>query len=59
MDKAKSIVANGASAYVLEPTGDFKFYRVGINASDDRAGAENNIESLRSTFGENIWTLKY
>ena len=58
-DKAKAIVASGTSAYLLNPTGQLKFHRVGIAQSATMAEAEQKRTELVSTFGENIWVLKY
>lgn len=58
-DKASSIVASGMSAYLLSPTGDFKFHRVGIAQSANMKEAENKRSELVATYGENIWVLKY
>lgn len=58
-DKGEEIVAAGESAYLLKPTGDFKFHRVGIALSGSMAEAEEKRADLVSTYGENIWVLKY
>lgn len=59
VDKGNEIVKNGTNAFLLEPTGSFKLHRVGINASDEWSEAASTLEGLKSTYGDNIWVLKY
>ena len=58
-DKANEIVANGTSAFIIQPTGDFKLHRVGINASNAWSDAASKLDGLKSKYGDNIWVLKY
>lgn len=58
-DKAKEIVAGGESAYVLKPSGDFPYHRVGVAANSTMAGADSAREGLKAQFGEDIWVVKY
>lgn len=58
-DKARAIVAAGESAYLLNPSGDNKFHRVGVAQSASMAEAEQKRTNLLGTYGENIWVLKY
>lgn len=58
-DKAQEIVESGTSAYLLSPTGTFKFHRVGIAPSASMAEGEQKRSELVATYGENIWVLKY
>ena len=58
-DKANEIVANGTSAFIIQPAGDFKLHRVGINASNAWSDAASKLDGLKSKYGDNIWVLKY
>ena len=59
IDKANEIVANGTSAFIIQPAGDFKLHRVGINASNAWSDAASKLDGLKSKYGDNIWVLKY
>ncbi|PIQ49255.1 MAG: hypothetical protein COW03_06000 [Cytophagales bacterium CG12_big_fil_rev_8_21_14_0_65_40_12] len=60
-DLAKEIVASGVSAYILQPSGDAVFHRVGLlmeNASSMKE-AEANLTSYREKYGNTVWAFKY
>ena len=59
IDKANEIIASGISAYLIEPSGDFNLYRVGIRAAQERSTAFKARAELLNEYGENIWVLKY
>ncbi|MFT7149554.1 MAG: hypothetical protein ACI82Q_001413 [Nonlabens sp.] len=59
IDKGNEIVANGTSAFIIQPTGGFKLHRVGINASNAWSDAASKLDGLKSKYGDNIWVLKY
>lgn len=59
MDYAKKEVNNGTNIKLLSPLGTNKFYRVTVADHDTWAAAENAANDLKSTFGEDIWVLKY
>ena len=58
-DRADSIVASGTDAYVIQPRGNNKSYRVGISPSESLSEAEGLLEVLKATYGEEIWVLKH
>jgi hypothetical protein len=60
-DLGKKIVASGISAYILEPTGDAVFHRVGLlmeNVSSMKE-AEANLMSYREKYSNTVWAFKY
>lgn len=59
LDKGNEIVSSGLSAYLIEPTGEFKLFRVGIGVAQERSTAYKAREELKEKYGENIWVLKY
>lgn len=58
-DKAKAIVADGRNAYVIQPTGNFNFHRVGIAKVTSLEEAFQKRASLIEEFGESIWVMKF
>ncbi len=58
-DKAKAVVANGRNAYLIEPSGDFNFHRVGIGQSASLDEAIQRREDFIEEFGETIWVIKF
>lgn len=58
-DKAKAIVASGRNAYVIEPTANFNFHRVGIAQSASMPEVLQQRENLIEEFGETIWVIKF
>jgi cell division septation protein DedD len=60
-DLGKEIVASGISAYILQPSGDVVFHRVGLlmdNVSSMKE-AEANLTSYREKYGNTVWAFKY
>jgi hypothetical protein len=60
-DLGKELVASGVSAYILEPSGDVVFHRVGLlmeNVSSMK-DAEANLTSYREKYGNTVWAFKY
>ena len=58
-DRADSIVASGTDAYVIQPLGKNKRYRVGISPTGSFSEANGLLEGLKATYGEKIWVLKH
>lgn len=58
-DYAKKLAAEGRQVTLIEPSGNRKFYRLGIMdaASFDEASAQ--LDDLKNTFGQEIWVYKY
>ena len=59
MDYAKKEVNNGANIKLLSPLGINKFYRVSVADYDSWVAALNALDGFKSTFGNDIWILKY
>ena len=59
MDYAKKEVNNGTNIKLLSPLGTNKFHRVTVADHDSWAAAENAANDLKSTFGDDVWVLKY
>ena len=59
MDYAKKEINNGTNIKLLSPLGISKFYRITVADHDTWAAAENATNDLKSTFGDDIWVLKY
>ena len=60
-DLGKELVASGISAYILQPSGDVVFHRVGLlmdNVSSMKE-AEANLTSYREKYGNTVWAFKY
>ncbi|MEQ6121307.1 SPOR domain-containing protein [Reichenbachiella sp. MALMAid0571] len=58
-DYAKELSASGKGVKVIFPFGKSKRYRVSVVDFDSYADAMAQIGSYKSTYGEDIWTLKY
>lgn len=60
-DLGKELVASGVSAFILKPSGDVVFHRVGLlmdNVSSMKE-AEANLTSYREKYGNTVWAFKY
>ena len=58
-DYAKKLAAQGQEVTLIEPTGDRKFYRLGIYGADSFAEASAELDNLKNTFGQDIWVVRY
>ena len=58
-DKAMEIIESGINAYVITPQGGQPYTRVGIEESATLQEATTKLETLKGTFGNNIWVLKF
>lgn len=57
-DYGKKLSAQGMNASVIEPSGDRKFYRLAVT-SGSFPDLNAKLPELKSTYGENIWIVKY
>lgn len=58
-DYAKELSADGKGVKVIFPYGKSKRYRVSVVDFDSYADAMAQIGTYKTTYGEDIWTLKY
>ena len=58
-DYAKELSASGKGVKVIFPYGKSKRYRVSVIDFDSYADAMAQIGTYKTTYGEDIWTLKY
>jgi cell division septation protein DedD len=59
MDEGNKLASEGVSTFILEPVGDVKFYRLAVADFDSYGEANSSIDQYRSTYGEEIWALRY
>ncbi|MGK7393658.1 MAG: SPOR domain-containing protein [Candidatus Cyclobacteriaceae bacterium M3_2C_046] len=59
MDLGNQLAAKGMNSYLIEPSGDNKFYRLGLGNFDSWNQALNRLEDLKTTFDNEIWVLKF
>lgn len=58
-DYAQKLAANGNQVTLIEPSGDKKFYRLGVMEADSFAEASAELDNLKETFGQDIWVVRY
>lgn len=58
-DYAKKLAAQGKEVTLIEPTGNKKFYRLGIADAGSFSEANAELDDLKNTFGQEIWILRY
>lgn len=58
-DYAKKLAAAGRQVTLIEPSGNRKFYRLGIMDAGTFGEASAQLDDLKSTFGQEIWVYKY
>ncbi|MBW3544364.1 MAG: SPOR domain-containing protein, partial [Bacteroidetes bacterium] len=58
-DYAKKLAAAGRQVTLIEPSGNRKFYRLGIMDAGSFGEASAQLDDLKSTFGQEIWVYKY
>lgn len=59
MDYAKKLSKNGISTKLIPPFGKSKFNRLVIADHDTWAEAQANAESVKGTYGDAVWVIKY
>jgi len=59
MDYGQELAQEGISSTIIEPASSNKFYRLAIDSFDSWNRATNRMDELKSTFGQEIWVLKY
>ncbi len=57
-DEGNRLVEQGNNVYIISPR-QKGFYRVAIDVLDTYDDAVATAESLKGTYGENVWALKY
>ncbi|AHM58831.1 sporulation domain-containing protein [Flammeovirgaceae bacterium 311] len=58
-DYAKKLAAEGRQVTLIEPSGNKKFYRLGVAEAASFAEAGEELEDLKNTFGQEIWIVRY
>lgn len=58
-DYADKLAAQGNQVSVLEPSGNAKFYRLGVNDAASFSEASAALDNLKNTFGQDIWVIRY
>lgn len=58
-DYGNKLAGEGVSTTIIEPYGKVKYYRLAVATYPTVGDALNNIEQLKTNYGENIWVLKY
>lgn len=58
-DYAQKLAADGSEVTLIEPTGDRKFYRLGIAGGETFEDVATQLDNLKSTFGQDIWIVRY
>ena len=58
-DYAKKLAAQGKQVTLIEPVGGKKFYRLGVHEAASFAEASEELDNLKSTFGQEIWIVRY
>ncbi|MDH5474612.1 MAG: hypothetical protein OEX22_02860 [Cyclobacteriaceae bacterium] len=59
MDFANKIIKSGDNVGIIEPYGKNKYFRVTLGNYDTWKDAESASSSFSSTYGNEIWVLKY
>ncbi len=59
LDEAKALANKGISSKLIRPYNKVRYYRLAVEDHGSFSEAANNLENLKSTYGENIWVLKY
>ena len=58
-DQSNRINKDGMDTYLIEPYNNNKFYRLAVGNFSSWNDAADKMEDLKSTFGHEIWVLKY
>ena len=58
-DYAQKLAKDGMNAKIIEPSGTRKFYRLSVKDAEGIEELNDDLESMRATFGENVWIVKY
>ena len=58
-DYGQKLAKEGISSKIIEPSGTRKFYRLSVKDAESVEALNNDLESMRSKFGENVWIVKY
>ena len=58
-DYGQKLAKEGISSKIIEPSGTRKFYRLSVKDAESVEALNNDLDSMRSKFGENVWIVKY
>lgn len=58
-DHSGRLNAQGINTFIIEPYSNNRFYRLAVGNFDTWSQAVQSMRELKSTFGEEIWVLKY
>lgn len=58
-DYARELSAQGKSPIVIPPFKDYRYYRVAIAQFESFADAQASLDSYKTEYGNDIWTLRY
>jgi cell division protein FtsN len=58
-DYAKKLAGEGRAVTLIEPSGNKKFYRLGVSDADSFSAASEELDNLKGTFGQEIWIVRY
>src|SRR5690606_6406986 len=58
-DHSDRLNARGVNTFIIEPYSNNRFYRLAVGNFDTWGQAVQKMQELKSTFGEEIWILKY
>lgn len=58
-DYAQQLADKGVNATIIEPSGNRKFYRLGVADANALADLETRLPEFKAEYGENVWIVKY
>ncbi|EMR02889.1 SPOR domain-containing protein [Cesiribacter andamanensis] len=58
-DYAVKLSKQGHNVTIIEPVGDRKFYRLGVKEGDTFSQLSEELDTYKSTFGQDIWVVRY
>lgn len=58
-DYGNKLAQEGVSTTVIEPYGKVKYYRLAVAQYPTVGDALNEVDQLKTKYGDNIWVLKY
>lgn len=58
-DYAVKLSKQGNNVTIIEPTGNRKFYRLAVKDGETFDQLNDELDTFRSTFGQDIWVVRY
>jgi hypothetical protein len=58
-DYAVKLSKQGNSVTIIEPTGNRKFYRLAVKDGESFDELNDELDTFKSTFGQDIWVVRY